>query len=353
MKKIITVVGARPQFVKLAPLSKALRKEYQDIIVHTGQHYDDKLSDSFFNELRISSPNYNLDVRSASHGVQTGNMLIQLDEIFFKEKPDLVVVFGDTNSTLAGALSAVKIGIPVLHIEAGLRSNNRGMPEEINRVAVDHISDYLFAPTEMAVKHLHEEGLQSRSFLTGDIMVDALKNNIKRAKEKPGIFNKLQITQGNYFLLTLHRPYNVDNPKKLLKILKLIGKVEKTVVFPAHPRTKKIIKENRIEINKNIVLCDPQGYLDFIVLEDGAGKIITDSGGIQKEAYILKKPCITIRPETEWVETVSAGWNRLLQPEDSDFVNIINSFAGSDSHETIYGENVAELMLDKISTFLK
>lgn len=343
--KIISVVGARPQFIKLAPLSKKIRTKHHEVIVHTGQHYDENMSQFFFGDLKIPKPDYNLEIGSDTHGAQTGKMLKALDEVYSIEKPDMTVVFGDTNSTLAGALSAVKMQIPVVHIEAGLRSFNRSMPEEINRIATDHISDFLFAPTETAMMNLKEEGLGSTSYKTGDIMVDSLKNNIVTARQKSKILDNLDLRGKDYYLLTLHRPYNVDNPALLQNILNMLSKLETIVVFPIHPRTKKNIQKNNISFGKNISLTDPLSYLDFINLEANSEKIITDSGGIQKEAYILKKPCITLRTETEWVETISEGWNRLLDPNSKEMAKIIRSFKPQNEPIPLFGTDVADNML--------
>jgi UDP-GlcNAc3NAcA epimerase len=347
--KIISVAGARPQFIKLAPLSRSLSQEHEEIIVHTGQHYDDAMSENFFRELGIKKPKYNLSVGSGSHGVQTGNMLIKLDEILIKEQPDALVVFGDTNSTLAGALSAVKFHIPIIHIEAGLRSYNRTMPEEINRIATDHISDYLFAPTQIAMNILEKEGLKERSYLTGDIMVDTISSNLELALKKSDIMNKLDVIKGNFYLVTLHRPYNVDEPASLQSILNMLGKLDKKVVFPIHPRTRKNIQTYNIAINSNIILTEPAGYFDFICLEYNSHKILTDSGGIQKEAYILKRPCITFRPETEWIETIEDGWNVLLDPKSEDCIEKIISFKPGSEQSDVFGNQVASKMVEIIN----
>ncbi len=352
MKKILSVVGARPQFIKLAPLSESLRGKFKEIIVHTGQHYDSNLSKLFFKELQISEPVYNLGIGSASHAVQTGEMLIALEKVYINEKPDLVIVFGDTNSTLAGALSAVKMSIPLLHLEAGLRSYKREMPEEINRIVADHLSDFLFAPTKTAIKNLENEGLKEKSFLTGDIMVDSLKNKLSYGLNNSNILKELNIKNDDYILLTLHRPYNVDNPDKLSKLLNLLSHIKTKIVFPIHPRTQKIISKYNIKAAKNIILIEPVGYLDFICLEKNSLKIITDSGGIQKEAYILGKPCITIRPETEWVETVRDGWNILLNTDSEDFIEMINNFEPVTEQTEIFGDNVVDKMVRLIETFL-
>ena len=345
--KIISVVGARPQFIKLAPLSKELRKDHTEVIVHTGQHFDREMSESFFTDLNIPEPDYNLGVTGSLHGEQTGKMLIALEEVILKEKPSLIIVFGDTNSTLAGALAGSKLHVPVVHVEAGLRSFNNQMPEEINRIVADHTSDYLFAPTQTAMKNLNDENLGSKSYLTGDIMVDALCSTVQRTQDSQ-ILEKYNLKSDDYYLLTLHRPYNVDDPERLTKIIRALSGLSKQIIFPVHPRTKKTL--DSISINVSIQTIDPVGYLDFIQLQQNACKIITDSGGIQKEAYILRKPCITLRPETEWVETVDAGWNLLLNPvAENNIAGKIESFEPPDRYEPIFGEDVAERMVRIIS----
>ena len=310
--KIATVVGARPQFIKLAVLSKKLRVNHNEIIIHTGQHYDDNMSKYFFEELDIANPDYNLNVGSGLHGKQTAKMLILLEEIFLNQKPQVVITFGDTNSTLAGALAATKLNIPIAHVEAGLRSFNHKMPEETNRILTDHISNYLFAPTITAMENLKKENLIDKSFLTGDIMFDSLLEYEIIANEKSKILKKLKLKRREYQLLTLHRPYNVDSKKKLQDIFSALEKTNIFIVFPAHPRTRKMFVSKNIKIPENILIINPVGYLDFIILQKNSDKIITDSGGIQKEAYLNGIPCITIRSETEWTETVKAGWNVLV-----------------------------------------
>jgi len=350
--KIASIVGARPQFIKLAPLSKNIGVNLQQIIIHSGQHFDEEMSKLFFNDLNIPEPDYNLEISGGYHGNQTGRMLIKLEEVVIKEKPDLIIVFGDTNSTLAGSLVAAKLGIKSVHIEAGLRSFNRSMPEEINRIISDHTSDYLFAPTKTAVKNLAKEGLSKNAYLTGDIMVDALLNNIKKANSKSDILGELSLENNNFYLLTLHRPYNVDNHKNLQKLLDLFSSLNTTIVFPVHPRTRKIITENKLDYSSKIKLIKPVGYLDFISLENNCAKIITDSGGIQKEAYILKKACITIRPETEWIETVEDGWNILLTTEDESFCEKIIDFNPAKPQRNVFGKNVAKKMIREIEIII-
>lgn len=350
--KIISVVGARPQFIKLAPLSKAVRRDHQEVIVHTGQHFDREMSDSFFMDLEINKPKYNLGVQCGSHGEQTGRMLMELEKGLLSEKPDLVIVFGDTDSTLAGALAAAKLHLPVVHIEAGLRSFNKKMPEEINRIVSDHIANFLFAPTKTAMQNLAREGLGEKAILTGDIMADSLIDNIERADKLSNILETKDLIAENYYLMTLHRPYNVDDPNKLAKIVTKLSEIENQIIFPVHPRTRKVMTGNQFSIPENILLSDPVGYLDFIKLECSSMKIITDSGGIQKEAYILKKPCITIRPETEWVETVEDGWNILVDCDSDDFINTIESFNPSGKQNDIFGSNVAQKMYKKIEEIM-
>ena len=342
--KIIFIVGARPQFIKLAPLSWQVKKHYHQTIIHTGQHFDKSMSEVFFTDLKIPKPKYNLGIHGGSHAVQTGEMLKSIEKVLSNEKPSLVIVFGDTNSTLAGSLASAKLGLKTIHVEAGLRSHNRLMPEELNRVLADHASDYLFAPTATALKNLESEGLSSRSYLTGDIMVDSIfyAKSIAPSNYKTNRF-------GTYSLLTLHRPYNVDDHNKLGKILKSVSSINKNIIFPVHPRTKKVIEKNDIRLPSNIKLINPLGYLDFIHLESNSEIIITDSGGIQKEAYILKKPCITLRPETEWLETVKSGWNKLIDLEKDEK---IAQFSPPKKQPKLFGNKVSEKMIKIIDDLI-
>jgi UDP-N-acetylglucosamine 2-epimerase len=353
LKKVVSIVGARPQFIKLAPLSRHLRKKYDEIIVHTGQHFDQNMSQLFFAELEIPEPNYHLGIQGASHGLQTGHMLIALEEVLTTVKPDVVIVFGDTNSTLAGALTAAKLQIPVVHVEAGLRSFNRSMPEEINRIISDHVGDMLMAPTKTAAENLAREGLADKTFLTGDIMLDALQENLEKAQHKSKIMETLNLKTGCYCVLTLHRPYNVDQVATLKPVIEALARCNKLVLFPVHPRTRKMIAELKIDLYGNIKPIDPLGYFDFIILQKNADRIITDSGGIQKEAYLLQVPCITVRPETEWLETVRDGWNILVGFDTEALLDAVASFAPTGKQHNLFGRyGVGEKITALIGNYL-
>lgn len=319
--KVITIVGARPQFIKAAVVSRILRStEGQEILVHTGQHYDQNMSDVFFEELEIAKPDYYLSVGSGSHGLQTGRMLEAIEEVLLKEEPNWVLVYGDTNSTLAGALAAAKLHIPVAHVEAGLRSFNRRMPEEINRVLTDHTSDILFAPTETSVENLRHEGIpEEKIHLVGDVMYDAALYYGAKAEAQSIILNKLGLSSKGYILATVHRADNTDDNTRLSAIFKGLIQVaqEMTVVVPLHPRTRKALEKEGLfsEVSQFLQVIEPVGYLDMVMLEKNARLIATDSGGVQKEAFFYQVPCVTLREETEWVELVELGWNRLVSPQ--------------------------------------
>lgn len=321
--KLVSVVGARPQFVKAAVVSRALRAlpGVREILVHTGQHYDENMSEVFFRELDIPEPDYHLGIAGGTHGQNTGRMLEAIEKVLLQEKPDWVLVYGDTDSTLAGALAAVKLHIPVAHVEAGLRSFNRRMPEEINRVLTDHASDLLFAPTETAVHNLLREGIPSKKvYLVGDVMYDAALYYAEKAERQSQILSRLGLRPKGYILATLHRAENTDDATRLRVILEAFAKVhrEVPVVFPVHPRTRKRVEALGLASLLNGVLAiEPVGYLDMVMLEKNARLIATDSGGVQKEAYFYRVPCLTLREETEWVELVRMGWNRLCASMDS------------------------------------
>ena len=320
--KIVTVIGARPQFIKAAVVSRlfAALPDVQEILVHTGQHYDESMSDIFFQELGIPKPAYHLGVGSGTHGAMTGRMLEAIERVLFEVKPNALLVYGDTNSTLAGALAAVKLHIPVAHVEAGLRSFNRRMPEEINRVMADHVSAWLFAPTQTAVDNLRHEGIRDDStFLVGDVMYDAALFYGSRASDaalaRHGLGSK------EYVLATIHRAENTDVPSRLAALFEALQQVaaEIPVVLPIHPRTRAALARQGVALDKaaNLRLVDPLGYLDMVALEKHACVIATDSGGVQKEAFFHRVPCVTLRDETEWTELVALGWNRLVPPNDA------------------------------------
>lgn len=337
--KILSIVGARPQFIKCAPLSRAIRKEHTEILVHTGQHYDPEMSDIFFKELQIPEPDYNLGVGSTSHGEQTGKMLIEIEKTLFKEKPDLVIVYGDTNSTVAGALTASKLHIKVVHVEAGLRSFDRSMPEEINRILTDHISDLLFCPTETAVLNLKNEGITTGVYNVGDVMLDALEHNIKIAEGKSTVLENMGLSSKEYLIATVHRASNTDSFSNLSSIVNAFCDVDIPIVFPVHPRTEKYLKHYGLwdKLCEKVKVIPPLGYLEMLKLMAHSRKILTDSGGVQKEAYMLGVPCITMRENTEWVETVEDGGNVLVGTDYKNIVDAIKCFKGSTSKKDVFG----------------
>jgi len=332
--QIVTIVGARPQFIKAAVLSRELRKEHTEILVHTGQHYDQNMSEIFFEELGIPAPDFNLGIGSGPHGKQTGEMLAAIEGVLLKERPDWVLVYGDTNSTLAGALAAVKLHIRVAHVEAGLRSFNRRMPEEINRVLTDHASDLLLCPTQTAVENLQNEGIARGVHLVGDVMYDALVWAAAQEKE-PSILDTLDLEPGKYLLATVHRAENTDDPERLAGILAAFGQVRETLVWPVHPRTRLKLQELNWQPAGHVKLIEPLGYLNMAQLEKHARIILTDSGGIQKEACWLGVPCITLRDETEWVETVQSGWNILAGSEKKAILDAVDSVQYQDRKKPV------------------
>lgn len=313
MATIFTVLGARPQFIKAAPVSRAIADAgLKELIAHTGQHFDALMSDVFFEELDIPKPAYNLEINSLGHGAMTGRMLEKLETAMLAEKPDMVLIYGDTNSTVAGALAAAKLNIPVAHIEAGLRSFNRRMPEEINRVMADHVSTLLFCPTQTAVRNLASEGITRGVHAVGDVMYDTTLAAVKRAEGRSTIIENHGLEPGGYAVATIHRAENTDDPERFARVIAWLEEAARStpVVMPVHPRTRKLLAATG-RVPAGLTLIDPIGYLDMARLLSQAAAVFTDSGGLQKEAYFHRVPCVTLRDETEWVETVEAGWNRL------------------------------------------
>jgi UDP-GlcNAc3NAcA epimerase len=326
MKSILTVVGARPQFVKASVVSRAFREAggIREVLVHTGQHFDSNMSDIFFDELALPDPAYNLGIGGGHHGAMTGQMLAAIEQVLLAERPDAVLVYGDTNSTLAGALAAVKLHIRVAHVEAGLRSFNLRMPEEVNRVMTDRISSWLFTPTAAACDNLFREGVDANQITaTGDVMYDVARIAAQQAESSAALLNSIGVSSGGYLLVTVHRAENTDDATRLRLIVAALGILAQTspVVWPMHPRTRSALHKTGLFdllTSSNVRVIDPVGYLDMVKLETGASVIVTDSGGVQKEAYFFKVPCVTLRDETEWVELVETGWNRLTPPTDVD-----------------------------------
>ncbi|AKB75114.1 UDP-N-acetylglucosamine 2-epimerase [Methanosarcina lacustris Z-7289] len=342
--KIASVVGVRPQFVKASVVSRELRKNNEECLIHTGQHYDYEMNKIFFEELCIPEPNYYLGVGSGSHGQQTGEMLKKLEEVLMIEKPDLVLTYGDTNSTLAGALAAAKLGIKNAHVESGLRSFDRSMPEEINRILTDHCSDILFCPTQNAVDNLGEEGITKNVYLTGDVMVDSLLLNKEIAETQSSILNELNLKDKDYLVATIHRANNTDNIENLKNIIEAFQELNEKIIFPVHPRTEKLLKNYGLydSLSSSVTLIKPLGFLDFIKLMNHAKMILTDSGGVQKEAYILKVPCVTLRENTEWTETVKDGWNVLVGSNKDRIIEVVNKFTPSiQEHQNRFGDGSA------------
>jgi UDP-GlcNAc3NAcA epimerase len=353
--KILTIIGARPQFIKAAAISRIIREkdEISEILVHTGQHFDENMSSIFFDELDIPEPKYNLNICGGNHGEQTGKMLIKIEEVLLKEKPDIVMVYGDTNSTLAGTLAAVKLHIPIAHVEAGLRSFNKRMPEEINRILTDHSSDILFAPTLSAVQNLQNEGFnKNKIFNVGDVMLDATNYYSIKAEDKSVILSDLKLNSKEYILTTIHRAENTNSLTKLKNIFDSLDKIAKDqfLVLPIHPRTLNSLKSIDFSFkSSNIIFISPVGYLDMMMLEKYAKTIITDSGGIQKEAYFHKVPCVTLRDETEWIELIENGWNFLANSKN--LIEVLNKAQNIkfSNEENIYGNGDASLkIVDKI-----
>ena len=348
-RKILTIIGARPQFIKAAAVSRAIakRKTLCEVIVHTGQHFDNNMSDIFFNELDIPKPDYHLGIGGCTQGEMTGRQLEAIESILLKEKPDWVLVYGDTNSTLAGALAAVKLHIPVAHVEAGLRSFNKRMPEEINRILTDHTADYLFAPTETAILNLRNENIKEEKLhLVGDVMFDA-SLFYRHRNQKPEWFDRLGLAPNEFVLATIHRAENTDDPKKLQNIFNGLMASKMPVILPLHPRTKTQLKKLTIAPSDQLHLVDPVGYLQIGWLEANSALICTDSGGIQKEAYFYKKPCLTMRDETEWHELIEHGWNQLVGTDPERIAMAIAHANTPQDGSLLYGDgDAANQILD-------
>jgi len=360
MKKIMTVVGARPQLIKAAIVSQALRKlpGTQEIIVHTGQHYDENMSQIFLDELDIPKVDYQSEISTASHAKQTGEMMGSIEDVILAEKPDWLLIYGDTNSTLAAALAAAKLHIPIAHVEAGLRSYNRKMPEEINRLVADQLADVLFAPTKQAVLNLKKEGYSANKIIeVGDVMYDVALFFGKKSEKVSKILSKLQLKNKSYILSTIHRAENTNDQIKLFSIFTALEKVAESmqVVLPLHPRTRKSILKHypKLLMQTNLTIIEPVGFLDMIMLEKNAALIVTDSGGVQKEAFFYQVPCVTVREETEWVELIELNWNRLVPPVDSDFIyqqimNSLGTVGDADQHPYGVG-NAAKLISEYLA----
>lgn len=367
--KLLTVVGARPQFIKAAPVSRAIGKHnrehpdrpLQEVLLHTGQHYDETMSKVFFEELELPRPDYNLGVGSGPQGQQTGRMLEGIEAVLFNEKPELVLVYGDTNSTLAGALATAKLHIPVAHVEAGLRSFNRAMPEEINRVLTDHVSDLLFCPTETAVKNLKREAITQGVYNVGDVMYDSVLYNVQLAEKRSGVLESRggvtpPLPAEGYALATVHRAENTDDPERLRSIfeaLEAIARAGLPVVVPLHPRTRKQLALLKWSPER-LRLVEPVSYLAMLLLEKNSRVILTDSGGVQKEACFFRVPCVTLREETEWVETVELGWNVLAGWERERIVEAVRAVRPGSEREALYGDGrAAERIVQIIAEFLR
>ncbi|HET8963716.1 MAG TPA: UDP-N-acetylglucosamine 2-epimerase (non-hydrolyzing) [Chitinophagales bacterium] len=349
MIKIVTIIGARPQIIKAAALSRIINKKFrskiQEIIIHTGQHYDDNMSQVFFDELGIPKPNFNLDVRLATHGEQTGAMVKGIEEIIIREKPSCVIIYGDTNSTLAGAIAASKIHVPIAHIEAGLRSYNKLMPEELNRVISDHVSTFLFCPTQTSFDNLLNEGFKQNNqppfninnpklYHSGDVMYDNSLHFAELSERKSSILEENELQSNQFILATVHRNNNTDDVSRLKSIFTALIKIaeKQKVIIPLHPRTNKQLEQlpellGKIRLNSNIILSKPVSFLEMICLEKNAALIITDSGGVQKEAFFFKKPCVILRSETEWVELVDCGASRLADADEELIINAVDYFS--------------------------
>ena len=340
--KIVSIIGARPQFVKAAAVSRELRRRHTEVLVHTGQHYDYEMSGIFFDGLDLPEPDINLAAGSGTHAAQTAAMLVGIEGVLVAERPDALLVYGDTNSTLAGALAASKLSVPVVHVEAGLRSFNRRMPEEINRIVADHLSALLLCPSDTAVENLAAEGVSGKVHLVGDVMLDVLNWARERVQSgRTDVHARLELHGRPYLLATVHRSENTDDPVRLAAILQAFNELDETLIFPVHPRARKMIEASGIRLQSHVRPIDPVGYLDMVALAGGARRILTDSGGLQKEAYWLGVPCLTMRDETEWVETAATGWNRLVGANAAAIVEAVRSYVPPIERPALYGDGQA------------
>ena len=348
MLKLLTIIGARPQFIKAAMVSRAIHmaQGIDEVVVHTGQHFDPNMSDVFFDELEMATPAYNLGIGGGTHAQNTGQMMEAIERIILDEAPRAVVVYGDTDSTLAGALTAAKLDLPVIHIEAGLRSYNMRMPEEINRRLTDHVSSLLLAPSENAIEILLGEGLPASTIRNiGDVMFDAALHFGKLASLHSRILDRLDLRAAKYVLATVHRQENTDDPNRLKRIIDALAASQHPIVMPLHPRTRKRLIEFGIELPNQVLAIEPLGYLDMAMLEKSAGLIATDSGGVQKEAYFHGVPCLTLRTETEWPELVEMGWNRLASPDSENLAEAFrNSYSTGRNGIRPYGDGDAAIL---------
>jgi UDP-GlcNAc3NAcA epimerase len=349
--KILSVVGARPEFIQAMPVSQALRADHKEILVHTGQHYDYRMSQTFFDELDIPIPNYNLGAGSASQAQQTAEIMISLEEVLLKEKPDFVIMRGDTNSSLAAALVTSKLNIPFAHIEAGERSFNRSMSEEINRLVSDRLANLHFCVSQVAVNNLAVEGISDSVHWVGDVMLDALLYAQPFARAKSNILEKLRIKPRNYALVTIHRAANTDEPERLRQIVSALNMVPEAVILPVHPRTQKALANMNVHVEDQIQIIEPVGYFDMLILEENARLIATDSGGVQREAYYMGIPCLTLRDETEWIGIIETGWNKLVGADKNMILDNWFNFIPPTEHPPIYGvgkaaQCIAEILND-------
>ena len=346
--RIVSIVGARPEFVQSVPVSRALQGRHEEILVHTGQHYDYLMSQAFFDELEIPPPAYNLGVGSGSHNQQLAGMLVGLEDILRKESPDLVIVRGDTNSTLAGALAAAKAHVPMAHIEAGERSFDRRMPEEVNRLVADTLADAHFCASRAAVQHLAEEGIRDSVHWVGDVMLDTLMTFLPLARQRSKVLDRLGVQPRGYALVTIHRAANTEDPIRLGRVVEALNRVSETVILPLHPRTRLALDHLGMNLGAHIRPIDPVSYFDMLMLEENARLVATDSGGVQREAYFLGVPCLTLREETEWVATVSAGWNKLVGTTPEVTLEAWSAFQPPAWRPPVYGDGTAALRIAQI-----